>query len=333
MSVEYQDIIIHGSANMQEDDSSTPQGGVIDLDVKVSFNDRDSGDDTVKIISDNTGDTTQTVTVYGLDDTGALVNDSATLNGTSFVALTGATSFNRMLKVTKGADAAGTCAAVYNTAVRSNTAQGGTVKRVQLDAGASATDNEYLGMMVQVTIDTVVNVREIVAYDGTNKYAYVNMDFSAEPDSDDPFSIFEGVVFDRYSAGYQIAKVVRPFYNCAAEELGGSDKNLYEKVFFYNKNTTTSLTSAQITMPTGASYDPTGLVDFAVATTKDDNGTSTDRVTAPGGLTFNDNDKDVAEGGNLGPEEGQGTWFHLFLQDGEVPQNSWIRPGVKGQTI
>jgi len=333
MSVEYQDIIVHGSANMQETDTGTPQGGAIDKDVKVSFNDRDSGDDTVKIISDSSGDTTQTVTVYGLDDTGALVSDSATLNGTSFVSLTGATSFNRILKAMKGADTTGHVAAVYNTAVRSNTAQGGTVKRVQLDAGASATDNEYLGMMIEVTIDTVINIREIIAYDGTNKYAYVNMDFSGIPDSDDPFAIHEGVVFDRYSASYQIATVRRPFYNCAAEELGGTDKNLYEKAFFYNKNTTTSLTSAKITMPTGADYDPTGLVDFGVESVKNGSGTSTDRVTAPSGVTFDDADKDVASGGNLGPEEGQGIWLHLFLQDGESPQNSWVRPGIKGQTI
>ena len=61
MSVSASDIVVYGSANMPEDDSST-SGGAIDTATKVIFTDI-SATDSVECVSDNAGDTTQTITI------------------------------------------------------------------------------------------------------------------------------------------------------------------------------------------------------------------------------------------------------------------------------
>ena len=240
-------------------------------------------------------------------------------------------TFQRMMKGTVDADHAGTVCAVYNTPERTNTCAGGTTSYATLDGAASSTDDEYLGMVIIVSVDGVDEIREIVSYDGTNKYAYVNMAFTAAIDNDDGYDIYEGIVFDRYSAGYQIGKVVRPWYNCASEAPGGAEKLLHELVYFYNKNTTTSLTSAEISIPSGG--DPTALVDFVLGDALSDTyvTTTTNRLTAPAG-TFNDTAKVVVGGGNLTPEIGQPVWLRLTLAIAASAQNSFVRPAVGGQT-
>lgn len=104
MSIVSSEIIIYGSANMQDTDSGT-QGGAIDTTTRVVFTDI-SAADTVEVLSDNAGDTTQTVTVTGRLATGVITTDVLSLNGTTVV--NGVVTFERILKVVISASHAGT---------------------------------------------------------------------------------------------------------------------------------------------------------------------------------------------------------------------------------
>ena len=102
MSVTASELVIYGAANRAEDDTST-QGGAIDTTVRYIFDDAteanavNGGSDTLEVISDAAGDTTQTVTVTGRLASGAIDSEAFSLNGTTQVA--GAKSFARILKV------------------------------------------------------------------------------------------------------------------------------------------------------------------------------------------------------------------------------------------
>ena len=105
MSVVATDIIVYGSASMPDDDTATNIGGAIDTSVRVVFTDI-AATDQVEIVSDNAGDTTQTVTIYGRNAAGELINDAMSLNGTTVVLST--ETFERILKIVVSAAHTGT---------------------------------------------------------------------------------------------------------------------------------------------------------------------------------------------------------------------------------
>lgn len=105
MSIGAGDLQFYGSQSMPDSDSPTDIGGAIKLTTKMEFTDiTPSGG--IEMVSDNAGDTTQTVTVTGRDAAGEIITDVQTLNGTSTVAFTG--TFERILKVVKSASTTGT---------------------------------------------------------------------------------------------------------------------------------------------------------------------------------------------------------------------------------
>ena len=77
------DLLIYASANMPTNDTGT-SGGAIDETKRVTFG-KLLVTGAVDIQSSNSGDTTQTVTVYGQDSTGADVNEVLALNGLTVV--------------------------------------------------------------------------------------------------------------------------------------------------------------------------------------------------------------------------------------------------------
>jgi hypothetical protein len=108
MSIAASDLVFYASANMPEDNTST-SGGAIDATVKVIFDSSslaNSLNDTVEVLSSNAGDTTQTVTVTGRAASGSIVSENFSLNGTTVQ--NGATTFERILKVTVNASHSGT---------------------------------------------------------------------------------------------------------------------------------------------------------------------------------------------------------------------------------
>ncbi|HSR50923.1 MAG TPA: hypothetical protein VLV83_08840 [Acidobacteriota bacterium] len=98
------DLVFYGSLNRPEDDIST-SGGAIDTDHRMGLTQL-AASDTVEMLSDNAGDTTQNVTVTGRDAAGAVVSEQQTLNGTTVVSFT--PTFERILKIVMDADATGT---------------------------------------------------------------------------------------------------------------------------------------------------------------------------------------------------------------------------------
>ena len=73
--------------------------------------------------------------------------------------------------------------------VASGTSAGGDAAYITLDAGASAIDDFYNGMVCIATIDSGVEVRVIADYTGSNKQAAVTPAWNTAPDADDTFII------------------------------------------------------------------------------------------------------------------------------------------------
>lgn len=105
MSILATDLKCYGSAVMPDNDSTTAIGGAINTAIKMEFTDITPAG-TVEVISSASGDTTQTLTVYGRDNSGAIISETKTLNGTTAVAFT--STFERILKAVLSATATGT---------------------------------------------------------------------------------------------------------------------------------------------------------------------------------------------------------------------------------
>ncbi|MBI5492007.1 MAG: hypothetical protein HY893_03645 [Deltaproteobacteria bacterium] len=105
MSIQASELKLYGSAVMPDDDSATAIGGAINTAIKMEFTDiTPSG--AVEMLSSASGDTTQTVTIYGRDSAGTIVSEVKTLNGVSVVSFT--TTFERILKAVMSGAATGT---------------------------------------------------------------------------------------------------------------------------------------------------------------------------------------------------------------------------------
>ena len=107
MSVVASELIVYGAQNIAETDGVT-QGGAIDETVRYVFDDStlaNTLNDTLEVLSDNAGDTTQTVTVTGRNSAGSIITENFSLNGTTVQ--NGATTFERILKVVMSATAVG----------------------------------------------------------------------------------------------------------------------------------------------------------------------------------------------------------------------------------
>lgn len=84
-------------------------------------------------------------------------------------------------------------------------------------------------------------------------------------------------------------------------------------------------------------YNATGRIDIGLASTLDDTATTTNRVTAPGGITFSradsDNPLDVANSGVLTHAKNQAVWIRLTMQDGATPiEYDYLMPKISGLT-
>jgi hypothetical protein len=115
MSVISSDLVIYGAANIAEADGVT-HGGVIDTEVRYVFTNAPMANtlnENVDIVSDQSGDTTQTVTITGRNSEGAIITEDLSLNGVTPV--TGSTAFERLLKVVSDAAHDGTITVTSQT--------------------------------------------------------------------------------------------------------------------------------------------------------------------------------------------------------------------------
>lgn len=101
----------------------------------------------------------------------------------------------------------------------------------------------------------------------------------------------------------------------------------YAKFFWKNTNGSNALLSAQVT----ESADPTGLIDHGLAASQSDSGTTTNRQTAPGGVTFASTaasvpSTDLLSGNTIG------TWLRLSLAQNNAAIRSTYTSGINGST-
>lgn len=321
MPVRPQDIEIYGSASMADSDATLNIGGAVDKTKRVVFADLSAADN-VQVVSDAAGDTTQSVTVTGRDAAGVLQSEAKTLTGLTPVAMTAVTNWKDLLKAVKSATTAGHVAVEAVTAERTGTAQAGAAASITLDAGASATDDAYNGMVIRITGGTGAGqIRRVYDYAGATKVVTPARDWTTAPDATSTFKVARGMVFEK--SPDEVMQVRRIAYDAVADAAGGAARTYYDKIFFTNLHGTLALTAAQIAEIT----DALGVFDFALESSlggSDTNGAGNSRQVAPGGYTFNSTAKNVANSQNHTAGASQGVWTKLSLAAGAAAnETTW----------
>lgn len=324
MSVLIRDLRFYGSASMPDDDTPLNIGGAISLSKGIAFTDV-SGN--VEAVSDNSGDTSQTVTVHYRDSVGAALSEAKVLTGVTPVAFTA--TMSRLLKALKSGSTAG------NVAVRNQVAEdssstgvgGSSADYVQLGATASAVDNAYRTRVLRLGDNRLFRIQ---FYEGSTKRAYVNNVVNPVPGTGTAYTVSQGFFFEKTPS--EITEVRRLHYAAQAEAPGGADLDYFDK--FFAKNTSAEQLSAAFV---SEDADASGLLEFALALALDDssgNGAGNNRKVPPPGTaagTFDSTEKAVPTG-NMGSGTAVGIWSKLNLDDGTVSQNVVYSIKLRGST-
>lgn len=103
----------------------------------------------------------------------------------------------------------------------------------------------------------------------------------------------------------------------------------YEKEFWKNENATLTLNGATMKL----TADPSAKYKIGCATTKNDSGSVANRKTAPGGITFVDDNIDAGiPGGNLAAGDAIGVWIEQTLGAGAAPEKTSYTTELAGTT-
>ncbi len=317
MPLSLSDLKFRGCAVRPEDDVTTDIGGAIDLTCKVDFYECSEA---IQVVSSSAADTTQDVTIYYRDAASNIDSEAVTLTGRTPAAVTAVPDV--LLKAVKSATCAGVVAVEAVTPARANTAAGGGVDTITFDAGASAVDDYYAGMVVRITDHTAqYEINQIIAYDGTTKVATCAFAWGTPPDATSDYLVTKGMVFDK--APDEILTVTRLFYGAGFPAPGAAAIAINDKFFIKNTHASKDGTLAQVL----ESLDPSGVLAFAVAATLDDtatNGAGNTRLVAPG-LTFNSAAKAMANSGVLTNGKAQGVWAQWTMAGGGAAINTtWV---------
>ena len=351
MSVLPSDIVVYGSANMPEADGATV-GDAIDFSRRVAFYDVAPAG-TLDAISSASSDTTTKIAYYGRDATGAIQNQTLTLNGQNWA--TGSLSLERLLYAAlSGASANGpvvnpggtlavgdvalaahgcvlpsgsvTADTTVRTAGTGSANHSGTTPALfKLQSGDGA--GVSAGQIIWTRNGTGSNqLRQIVATAGygTDVVA-VSRDWGTVPDGTTTYKILQGMLFE--ISPNPVTAVIRMFSTSAADAPTGSQRIYYEKVFVVNNSAATALTGAQIQVANETPALPSGaLLDLALAATLSDTGTAANRQTAPsagiGSFVTQPAMVSVPSPGNLpsgaapNAAGAQGVWLRLTLPAG-----------------
>lgn len=122
---------------------------------------------------------------------------------------------------------------------------------------------------------------------------------------------------------------LRPFYSATAEASGGSDKELYEKVFLMNLNTSGALLTTTVTEISSGVFSK---VAFALEDTVQSTQSITNRLAVPTGTGPFGSGASGIVGDDLDPLEFLGIWLQLDLNAGDAAQNSFYQLQVNGST-
>jgi hypothetical protein len=104
----------------------------------------------------------------------------------------------------------------------------------------------------------------------------------------------------------------------------------YEKAFWYNSDSTLTLTSSNVTLTADAS----GTINIGLATAVGDSGSVANRLSAPGGVSFvgTSTAQNVPGGGNLPATNGIGMWVLQTLSSNLAAQKNSFTTQLQGQT-
>jgi hypothetical protein len=347
MSVKESEVVVYGSANMPEDDVSTV-GGAVSFSTAVFFGDL-VANSVMNVVSSSASDTAATLAVTGRSAGGIIQTDGAlTLNGTTPVA--GTLTHERLLKaIAAGTAAVGDLAAISATKVISNhTATAGaqstgtTAASIGLQTGDGA--SVAVGQIIRIINNSPAGVnfqlRRIIRISGD--IAYVNRDWTTLITSASTYDVHTGLLLD--ISPNQITKVRRAFYGAAANAGGGASKDLYEKIFYVNNNTTIALTLASIIKQ----VDPSaGTLQIAVCKALNDTATAANRATLPANgdasaLTFTagaapqsqnvPSPQNLPSGAAPNTAGAEGVWLKLTLAAGLAATKTTYDVRATGQT-
>jgi len=121
----------------------------------------------------------------------------------------------------------------------------------------------------------------------------------------------------------------RPFYDATAAAPGGSDKELYEKIYLMNLNTVNALLGATITEVVTGVYTK---VAFATEDTLASTQSVANRVAVPTGTGPYGSGASGVPGTDLQPLGYLGVWLQLDLNAGDAAQNSFYQLQIDGST-
>jgi hypothetical protein len=319
------DLKLYGSAQMPDNNTPTNIGGAIALTKKVSFADFVGS---AQLVSGSSGDTTQTVQLFYRDPTGALLNETKTVTGTTPVLYMA--NIDRLMKGIKSATSGGPFALENQTATRQNTAQaGGANGTIILDAGASAVNSFYNGQVIRLISGTgAFQINEIIEYNGTTKVASLRDYWHGSlPDATTVFRVAPGFFFDKLPN--EVLEVRRVFYDTSSNALGGGQANFYDKVFFQNASNVNALLTAQVVK----AADPSGNVAFGLEATVNgtgDNGAN-NRTVAPAGISFATTPVWVPNS-TLNAGSSIGVWLRLQLAEAAPAQKTSVTMQLTGST-
>jgi len=310
MAVINDDLVLYGSNFMQETDSGTV-GGVIATAKGVEFvGDNLNGGVGEHVVGRSvagTADQSTTIGGYQQSDL-ALTEDSFDLNDTTPVE--GVITYLHLLKSARlFGSSNGDFVVEGKNPVRTGTAQSGSSTGIQFDAGASAVDDFYLNMVVRLDGGTGSGqARRAIGYVGATKTATVDRAWTTALDSSTKFILSQGF-YHQFSPIKQ-STIRQVFYDATS---AGSPTPYYEKVFIRNTNGVDTLTTGVVKLQS----DPNGYVTFGLAAALNDSDTTTDRKTAPSGITFDNADKTIPSGGSLAPADRIAVWLKLTLPGGQ----------------
>jgi len=140
---------------MPDGDSATNIGGAIDTTKRVAFT-KLAAASVISVVSSDGADTTQTVTIYGLDSSGVAISEALSLNGTTQV--TGAKSFERIRKIVVDSAHAGTISVTDS----------GSASVVDIETGVLEIRRPFYGAVADVAGGSAKTYYEKVFIKNTN---------------------------------------------------------------------------------------------------------------------------------------------------------------------
>jgi hypothetical protein len=200
--------------------------------------------------------------------------------------------------------------------------------------GADTRDVTIVGRLasgVEVTETKALNGTTPVLFDATyERILSVTADAASATRTISVHQGASGTVRVTLEGDNVLTDVVILFGWAKAEASGGSTKVYYEKIFAKNAHATLALLEAVAVL----TADPSAKIELGVDPTKDSSLGVADRLTAPAGVTFGDDDVEAAiEDNELLAGEAIGIWLELTLAAGTAPAKTTATVALRGSSI